>query len=229
MDLIETKERLGISTDKSGVFLTTYGEIFADIQDSTINLLEVGIHRGESLRLWAEYFSRGKVYGLDLSPPQEDFGPRVKMAAVDQANAEQVSAAIQSWGCELFDVIIDDASHIGHLSAATFSILFEQHLKPGGLYIIEDWGTGYWPDWPDGDLLEGGPDDIRRIKEEVRYPPYDKACKDHHVRSHNAGMAGFVKMLVDLVASSELASMNKGLALSEMIIRPGIVAARKAS
>ena len=24
------------------------------------------------------------------------------------------------------------------------------HLRPGGLYIIEDWGCGYWPAWPDG-------------------------------------------------------------------------------
>jgi hypothetical protein len=26
----------------------------------------------------------------------------------------------------------------------------DHHLKSGGLYMIEYWGTGNWNDWPDG-------------------------------------------------------------------------------
>ena len=51
---------------------------------------------------------------------------------------------------EGFDIIIDDASHFGDLTKIAFWHLFDNHLKPSGLYVIEDWGTGYWRDWTDG-------------------------------------------------------------------------------
>jgi spermidine synthase len=47
---------------------------------------------------------------------------------------------------EGFDIIIDDASHFGDLTKIAFWHLFDNHLKPSGLYVIEDWGTGYWSD-----------------------------------------------------------------------------------
>jgi hypothetical protein len=51
---------------------------------------------------------------------------------------------------EGFDIIIDDASHFGDLTKIAFWHLFDNHLKPSRLYVIEDWGTGYWSDWTDG-------------------------------------------------------------------------------
>jgi len=51
---------------------------------------------------------------------------------------------------EGFDIIIDDCSHIGEFTAVSFWHLFDRHLKPGGLYVIEDWGTGYMRGTPDG-------------------------------------------------------------------------------
>jgi len=59
---------------------------------------------------------------------------------------------------EGFDIIIDDASHLGKLTKIAFWHLFETHLKGGGFYVIEDWGTGYWSDWPDGMSMWGTPE-----------------------------------------------------------------------
>ena len=53
-----------------------------------------------------------------------------------------------------FDIIIDDASHIGEFTKRSFWYLFDHHLKPGGLYVIEDWLTGYVDNWPDGKKLK---------------------------------------------------------------------------
>ena len=39
---------------------------------------------------------------------------------------------------------------LGAHQRASFSALFEE-VRPGGLYVIEDFATAYWPDW------EGGP------------------------------------------------------------------------
>lgn len=49
-----------------------------------------------------------------------------------------------------FDIIIDDSSHIGEFTKTAFWHLVDSHLKPGGIYAIEDWFTGYWDDWSDG-------------------------------------------------------------------------------
>ena len=54
-------------------------------------------------------------------------------------------------------------------------MLFTRWLKPGGVYVVEDWGTGYGPKWADG-------------------APY---APDGTPGGHRAGMVGFVKELVD--------------------------------
>ena len=77
----------------------------------------------------------------------------------------QIRLFYRKWQAELlrdgFDIIIDDASHIGELTKATFWHLFDRHLKPGGLYAIEDWGTGYLDDFPDGKKIRAQAIDSR--------------------------------------------------------------------
>jgi hypothetical protein len=85
---------------------------------------------------------------------------------------------------EGFDVVIDDASHIASLTRASFWQIFGHHLRPGGLYVVEDWGTGYWGSWPDG----------RRYRR----------------RRHTAGMVGFVKELVDECGMADLTHAELG-------------------
>ena len=63
-------------------------------------------------------------------------------------------------------------------------------LKPGGLYIIEDWATGYWTDWPDGGPFEDvTPSDTNDVLQK-------------RIPSHDFGMVGFIKHFVDEVANS---------------------------
>jgi hypothetical protein len=44
------------------------------------------------------------------------------------------------------DLIIDDASHMYGLTKTSFETLFPL-LRPGGLYIIEDWAWGHWQEF----------------------------------------------------------------------------------
>ena len=44
---------------------------------------------------------------------------------------------------KLFDIIVDDGSHVPWHQLLTFEIMFETWLKPGGIYIIEDVETSY--------------------------------------------------------------------------------------
>jgi hypothetical protein len=68
----------------------------------------------------------------------------------NQADKAFLSKVASKTAPDGFDIIIDDASHIGELTKTSFWHLFDHHLKPGGLYAIEDWGTGYLDDFTDG-------------------------------------------------------------------------------
>ena len=69
----------------------------------------------------------------------------------------------------------------------SYATLFA-YLNPGGLYIIEDWCTGYLNDWPDGKYPE-------KLGAEIA---------GHRILSHDFGMVGFVKSLIDEVAGGHV-------------------------
>jgi SAM-dependent methyltransferase len=194
------------STDKHRPYLEIYEHVLAKWRDQPIAILEVGVATGGSLSLWAEYFPHARVFGLDLVLPDCGFSPNVKLHRGDQSNLHDWAAAMEAWNCTEFDVIIDDASHFGNFSATTFALLFHRHLKPGGHYFIEDWGTGYWSDWPDGEA----PRDYGRVlathASATPGPPYDRANRGHVIPSHQAGMVGFLKLLIDVLAVGDISN-----------------------
>ena len=123
--------------------------------------------------LWREHFPNGKIVGIDhVTVTLEDAEHRIQVYTGRQENTEFLSRVAHDSAPAGFDIIIDDASHVGALARRPFWHMFDRHLKPGGSYVIEDWGTGYWSDWEDGRLLRQG-------------------------EPHQAGMVGFIKELVD--------------------------------
>ncbi len=139
-------------------YLELYDPILSPWIDSELKLLEIGIHRGGSLKLWRDYFPHGRIVGIDLKLPKNFFpGERVQVFEGSQADTGFLSEVAMKTAPEGFDLIIDDASHIGELTKTTFWHLFDRHLKPGGLYAIEDWGTGYLDDFPDGKKFDPKP------------------------------------------------------------------------
>ena len=55
-------------TDKSiyHEYYEPYEENFEHLRDKEINLLEIGIRDGNSLRAWKEYFPNSNIYGMDI-------------------------------------------------------------------------------------------------------------------------------------------------------------------
>ena len=139
----------------SGGSLEQYDPILEPWLGKRIVLLELGIGNGGSLLLWRDYFPLGTIVGVDTHLPKA-FRPteRIHLYEGSQIDLEFLSRVGNGIAPDGFDIIIDDASHVGELSKTTFWYLFEKHLKSGGLYAIEDWGTGYWDDWPDGKKLD---------------------------------------------------------------------------
>jgi hypothetical protein len=217
-------------------YLERYDPIFEPWLEKKIVLLEIGIDKGGSLLLWRDYFPMGTIVGIDINLPKQ-FKPTERIYTYEgsQSNTKFLSRVANEIAPDGFDIIIDDASHIGELTKTAFWHLFDNHLKTEGLYVIEDWGTGYWDDWPDG----------KRLKLESYFRPHRKpnsfllkiAAKlrlKTPMRCHSYGMVGFVKQLVDEQGAHDVTRANwKGKSkraskFENMLITPSIIFIKKA-
>jgi SAM-dependent methyltransferase len=151
--LAEIFERIGAQhqSTKPQAFYARYDQYFAELADRPITLLELGVLAGDSAKTFASFFVNGKVIGVDIEDRGIDFSlyPNIVFAQGDQRNAEQLDGICAAHAPHGLDIVIDDASHFGWWSAQSYAILYP-HLKLGGLYVVEDWATGYWDNWPDG-------------------------------------------------------------------------------
>jgi SAM-dependent methyltransferase len=184
-------------------YLDRYDPVLQSLVDQEITLLELGVYHGGSLFLWRDYFPRSTVVGVDLQRPAEwREQERIHFFEGSQSDTTFLSKVAEQVAPRGFDIIIDDASHIGRLTKVSFWHLFDNHLKPGGLFVIEDWGTGYWDDWPDG----------RTYREPTRwqsrflrlFQKLNLVRESGDSYNHSFGMVGFVKELVDEQGASDL-------------------------
>jgi SAM-dependent methyltransferase len=152
--IAEVADQIGDFSDpgtKPRYVWEAYEPYFRPLATRPIRLLEVGLHKGVSLRVLATYFPKGTIVGVDITPPQADFSAfnNVIVEQADQRDAQALKSICERHAPEGFDIIIDDASHVGAWSRDLFLATFP-HLKPEGLYVVEDWGTAYMENWPDG-------------------------------------------------------------------------------
>lgn len=97
-----------------------------------INILEIGIRGGGSIKIWKEYFHPdSNVYGGDIEP----FNP------IENTTCYQVDMysqkALNLFQDLYFDVVIDDGPHT-YESFESVIKLYYSKIKEGGLLIIED-------------------------------------------------------------------------------------------
>lgn len=111
-------------------------------------LLELGIGGynnpragGESLRMWSDYFSSSIIVGVDIEPKELDIPGNVFMEQGSQVDEDFLDSLVHKYG--KFDIIVDDGSHLTEHHVKSFTKLFIDALKPGGIYIIEDLATSY--------------------------------------------------------------------------------------
>jgi hypothetical protein len=123
-------------------------------RDQPIRLLEIGLgvqgdawHTlitqgrnlggGASVKMWAEYFPKAQIFGIDINPAPYLDTDRITTFVADQGKPLDLQRVTEAAGSEPFDVIIDDGSHRADHQQTSFGALFG-HLKTGGLYFIED-------------------------------------------------------------------------------------------
>ncbi len=206
--------------DSDKTYLINYQKYFNPLVDKKIALLELGVFKGESIRFWRDYFLHGKIYGVDIKHVDiEDQTGRVQIFKGSQCDIKFLDSISTNSGP--YDIIIDDASHIGEYTKISFWHLFNNYLKSGGIYVIEDWGTGYYKNFPDGKIYtDNRTVSSHRTQKTITFlidrlnvfPPSQKRLKKALLRilniirvklikkkftSHNYGLVGFIKELVD--------------------------------
>lgn len=217
--------------------LKHYDPIFSSFVEQEIKLLEIGVYRGGSLLLWRDYFPKGVITGIDIKLPKDLIvGERIHIFQGSQDDPRFLTEVANKMAPEGFDIIIDDASHIGVLTKSAFWHLFENHLKAGGIYAIEDWGTGYLKDYHDGKAYNKGKPFYGKVRSTLMKLVNTKRRIPIRVahRSHNYGMVGFIKELVDEQGARDLTKRKttgtpeRESKFESMHIIPDIVFVKKA-
>jgi hypothetical protein len=128
-----------------------YERYFNPIRHKELNFLEIGIGGyddpkagGGSLRMWKHYFPKAQIFGIDYYDKSVHEEARVKIFRGSQDDSGFLNIVAKAIG--RIDVILDDGSHISAHIIKSFETLFPL-LGDGGLYIVEDIGTSYWPDY----------------------------------------------------------------------------------
>jgi hypothetical protein len=221
--------------NRSDEYMANFDRWFCDLVGRPISILELGIQRGGSLRYWHDLFPRGQVIGLDLNPsPVHDPDNGITAYQGFQQDTALLDRIRKETAPDGFDVIIDDASHMGAYTAQSFWHLFPNHLKPRGFYILDDWACAYLPSWADGHAYtarevtaRGEPGTAETVRRLVRssarsamgplekYPQVERHLRSLYSKaegatmtskfpSHDYGMAGVVKQIIDSAAAEDL-------------------------
>lgn len=133
------RKKIGKVSDKWSSYLDFYDDKLWYLQDSKINLLEIGVQNGGSLETWARYFWKAeKIVGIDIDPKCGDLkfeDQRIEVIVGDSKTVELE---------DKFDIIIDDGSHLASDIIANWTKWWPS-LEDGGVYVVEDFHTMWMP------------------------------------------------------------------------------------
>lgn len=129
-------------------YVRWYDIYFSPLRENDLSLLELGYFYGHSHNGWDDFFPKGKIYSVENSPDMIKESKKFNHTVFegdceDIVFLEKVMKEIKE-----LDIIIDDAGHKSKQQIESFKYLFPL-LNKGGIYIIEDLQTSYWPGFVD--------------------------------------------------------------------------------
>lgn len=140
--LDELANRYG--TDKGSQhhnYVRHYAEYFSPYRSRHVELLEIGVKDGASLRMWKDFFQDSHIVGIDNRDEALRYvAPGIDIYVGLQQDHEFLELVASS--VDGFDIVLDDGSHHNPYTIESFRGLFK-HLVPGGLYVIEDLHCSY--------------------------------------------------------------------------------------
>jgi len=155
-----------IYVHKDPAFVARLDAVLTRVQPRRI--IEIGVLDGGSTIYWQSQYDLERLVAFERAPEapcltrylqRNNLTDRVRVHFdLSQDDGPRLRAALAAdIGDDFVDAIIDDASHQYAETKATIEALFP-FLRPGGVYIIEDWAWGHnhkWPQemWADSPLM----------------------------------------------------------------------------
>jgi hypothetical protein len=137
---MKTLNQIGFmcGTDKATAhnYLNFYQQILEGF--NPVDILEIGVLNGASLRMWKLFYPDARVCGIDTNDPI-----KVEGCEVIQADATDVFYLETLFAGRMFSLIIDDGSHFTKDQQIAFHFLFNNKLSSDGFYIMEDIHTSF--------------------------------------------------------------------------------------
>jgi hypothetical protein len=140
-------------TDKNTThsYLELYDTLLTRMRTTATNVLEIGIgdfgpKNGGSLKLWRDYFTNAKIYGLDIIGRERVLDellndPRIVLYT--NTNAYDAGFVDRTFKEHRFDFMLDDGPHTLE-SMLKFIELYSGLLTDDGILIIEDVQSMDW-------------------------------------------------------------------------------------
>ena len=141
-----TDERL---LTKWAHYFDVYTRELSRFRDRPISFLEIGVFKGGSIPMWKGFFhDEARLCFVDIDPDCASLAePGTHVEIGNQADPEFLLRLAETHGP--FDVILDDGSHICAHQIASYEALWP-HMANGGVYMVEDCHTSYWPGFGGG-------------------------------------------------------------------------------
>jgi hypothetical protein len=135
-------------------YLDIYDGLMGPWMGKPVRFLEIGVYKGGSLRMWRDFFSpAASLTFLDIDPACKALEiPGTEIRIGDQTDVPFLQSVAAARGP--FDIIVDDGGHKMDQQMTSFRTLWP-HLADGGLYIVEDVHTSYWPGFGGGLRAQG--------------------------------------------------------------------------
>jgi hypothetical protein len=139
-------------TDKNTIhsYLPLYEKLLSNKKETAMNVLEVGICHGGSIKLWNDFFTNATVYGLDIiniNNVWDGLKNNKKIILYTSTNAYDSDFFINNFLNKNIkcDFMLDDGPHTLE-SMKQFIKLYSQIMTDDGILIIEDVQSWDWID-----------------------------------------------------------------------------------
>jgi len=161
MSLVEIVDNSRTDKNTCHSYLELYETLLNNKKETCKNVLEIGIDKGGSIKLWYDYFKSADIYGLDiisLDNVSDDLknNDRIKLHVSRNAydmifiKNELINKDVR------FDVIVDDGPHSLD-SMVVFLSQYSKLLTEDGILILEDIPSIDWIE----PLKECVPEDLK--------------------------------------------------------------------
>ena len=140
-DFYQVSKKFGTDKVEYHGYHFFYPHFFDFLRNQKFKMVEIGLGGGGSLNAFQEYFPLADITVMDINK-EAYLSERSRIIKGDQSKLEDLDKLIQT--VQSAELIIDDGSHNPLHQFDTFTYLFKNLLKPGGVYIIEDIEASYW-------------------------------------------------------------------------------------